>query len=185
MATTTNKKELKYLIRKSVIKELIERTKSCTLIWDDLGKGLFIAKLNDFTFYISRYNYGAISIDVLKKNKIYQTYNSNIDAEVGVLYEEVDNMVNIRKILKLKNLNNELGKLSDCNFYEEENTHDTHNIVASGGILVRGSPNENAIYEISTYGNFSISGSSDVNATYQIEVSNGIMIAGDSDVEVM
>lgn len=133
--------ELKQIQILTMIKELVELTKGCSLIWNEVSPGQFRTRAYSFEFVVSRNNRDICSLDVLKNKKLYRTFNSNTQYEVDTLYRMIDALTADSKLDKYKRLGNFIGNIGSCrNSTEEVRVPITYDIVpASYGLGISGS----------------------------------------------
>lgn len=84
-----NLNELKVVTKAALLKELIERTKSCALVWIALSPVQFKTTNPPFDFYITRTSTTNYILDVLKNNSAYRNYDSQFFPEVDELYQTI------------------------------------------------------------------------------------------------
>lgn len=125
---SSNLEELKSVSRLALIKELIERTKECSFVWDDIGPGRFRSVSLPYEFYLTKTGPETAVLDVLKNGGYYRTYNSSTQGEVGNLYSTVDTLyASNAKAEKLNKVTQFVSAIRGC-------SPRTHSIVMNGGI---------------------------------------------------
>jgi hypothetical protein len=125
----SNIEELKLIRRLQLIRELVELTKGCSLVWNEISPGQFHTRVNNFEFIVSQNN-NIYSLDVLKNKKLYRTFNSNTQNEVDTLYRIIDLLTADSKLEKYKKLGSFIGNIGSCRLPAEEvHTPITYDIV--------------------------------------------------------
>jgi hypothetical protein len=133
--------ELKQIQILTIMKELVELTKGCSLIWNEVSPGQFRTRAYSLEFVVSRNNRNIFSLDVLKNKKLYRTFNSSTQYEVDTLYKMIDALTADSKLDKYKRLGNFIGNIGSCRYFTEEVLSPiTYDIVpASYGLGISGS----------------------------------------------
>lgn len=125
---TSNLESLKTVSRLALIKEMIERTKECSFVWDDIGPGRFRGVSLPYEFYLTKTGAETAVLDVLKNGGYYRSYNSSTQGEVDELYATVDTLyASNSKVERLNKLTQFVGTIRGC-------APKTYNIVMNGGI---------------------------------------------------
>jgi|694.fasta_scaffold47047_4 hypothetical protein len=132
---TANLEEMKKISRMALVKELVEKTKNCGLIWHQLSATQHHVKYLDYDFYAARTSQKVYTLDVLKDGKFYRSYNSIFQEEVENLFIEIELSYGDSNIDKYKKIGNFLGRLNGCGNI----TKNTYNISVVGfGVFISG-----------------------------------------------
>lgn len=125
---TSNLDSLKTVSRLALIKELIERTKECSFVWDDIGPGRFRSVSLPYEFFLTKTSAETAVLDVLKNGGYYRTYNSSTQGEVDNLYATVDTLyASNAKAERLNKVTQFVSTIRGC-------SPRTYSIVMNGGI---------------------------------------------------
>lgn len=89
--------ELKYVYSKIFILELIEKSKRCSIEWDQISSTCFQTELvfESITYdvFVNKLEF-AIVLDILKNDTRILNSNSNSDSDIAVLYSTIEDTVN-------------------------------------------------------------------------------------------
>jgi hypothetical protein len=110
----TNLEAMKKVSRLALMKEIVEKTKSCGLIWNQISPSQYLARYLDYDFFVARTSPKIYNFDVLKDGKMYRSYNSSTQEGVDILFNEIELSYGDNNIEKFKNLGNFLGRLGNC-----------------------------------------------------------------------
>lgn len=128
MITNSNTKELKKISRSALLKEIIEKTKACAFVWNQLSASQYKAKTEEYDFWLTKTDSEAYVLDVHRLGRNYRSYLSAVHEEVSELYKIVDIMMaSNQRIERAKNLSN---MLIDLRGYGPV----IHNIFGHGGL---------------------------------------------------
>jgi hypothetical protein len=101
-----NIEELKLVVRTALFEEMLEKTKTCSLIWKEFSPGQYVAEYESYQFYISQPASGTFILDILKDEKLYRNYNSNFNSLILDLYREIDYFIIQEKLNKHRTVSN-------------------------------------------------------------------------------
>lgn len=128
---TNNLEELKSINQTILLKDMIERTKACGLIWNKININLYQIRISIYEFNLSKSSNNVI-LDVTRKGTLYRSYNSYNLPEVEDLFNIVEKLFwNYDKTETLEDLVSGLGELEGCEF-------DVITDVGSGGLEAGG-----------------------------------------------
>lgn len=141
-----NLQEMKKISRLALMKEMVEKTKSCGLIWNQISGSQYLAKYQDYDFLVARSSPQVYTFDVLKEGKMYRSYNSSTQEGVKLLFEEIELSFQDSRMDKYKSLGSFIGRIGTC----REITTNTYNIPVAGfGVLASGNTFSQQIRPIS------------------------------------
>jgi hypothetical protein len=123
-----NLEELKKISRLALMKELIEKTTNCGLIWNKIKPTCYHAQYDKWDFLITRTNAEIYVLDVQKNGNLYRSYNSSTQDGVYDLFTEIEFASKEMPIEKYKKLEKFIGKLPTC----RDITGSTYNVAVSG-----------------------------------------------------
>lgn len=111
---TTNLEEMKKINRLAIMQEMVEKTKNCGLIWDQISPTHFRSKYQNYEFSVSKTNQSTFAFDVLKDKKLFRTYNSSTQDGIDTLYEEIESCSRDNPLEKYKTLTKFLSSVPAC-----------------------------------------------------------------------
>lgn len=126
---------------------MVEKTKSCGLIWNQPSPSQYRARYLDYDFIVSRTNYNYYSFDVLKEGKFYRSYNSSLQEGVDTLFNEIELSYRESNIEKYKTLGSFFSRINTC----RDKVFNTYTIpVLNFGVLGSGSLNAEQLRPLPT-----------------------------------
>lgn len=140
----SNLQELKAIHKTALITEMIEKTRACTFVWNQLSPGNYKSTAAPYEFYLSKVTgSGSYILDVLKHGQRYRSYNSTVNIEVAELFALVDGLTaTLDQFMKTRKVGNFLSQIRGC-------APITHNIVMNGGIFGNGDVTDSHLRPVS------------------------------------
>lgn len=125
---TTNFGEIKNINRLAIVREIINKTNNCALVWDNIQPGQYKSVSLPFEFYLTEIKSGAI-LDILKSGQFYISYSSIEYELISELYQVVSSLLLlINNLPKTKEIASSVGRIRGCAKLEID-------IIARGGIV--------------------------------------------------
>lgn len=109
----SNLDELKSISRLALIKEMIEKTKSCAIIWNEIKPGYFRSCTDSYDLHLSQTSASIYSLDVIRGGKLFRSYNSSTQSEVDVLFQTVLSLSTMSSLEKIKTMGKFLKQIGN------------------------------------------------------------------------
>jgi hypothetical protein len=109
-----NKAQIKALNRIAIIQELIEKSKNCSLFWQQSSLNQFKTQFSNYKFFVTKNLNDYFVLDVLQDDQLYVTYNSIINPNVEELYKIIELLVSESTVNKYRRVNEFIGRKGSC-----------------------------------------------------------------------
>lgn len=113
---TTNNEELDKIYRRSTILEMVEKIKSCGMVWNKVSpntyQSTYVVGEDVWDLNISKnYHNSVVTIDFRKNTSYFYMIDSDVDPEILVMFEDIEGDEDFQKDRKLLS---DLSKMPDC-----------------------------------------------------------------------
>lgn len=129
-----NANDLKLINQVAIIRAIVEKSKNCGMVWNQLSVSTYQTHIDNFVFTLSKVSSGISILDVKKSGQYYRSYSSSAIGEIEELYQIIDALyAQADKRSRLTRLTQTLGDIHGCTVVP------LPNITMSGGITGGGS----------------------------------------------